>query len=141
MTSNGTLKDGCDERHDVRFRKRRAPAVARADHDPPHDLLLWNYFRLRGTAHVAAPAVGLPRLRLTGTDIAVRRDAACSVRQNRGQNVVVQQLDFRSDHVDRLTGRIEDDDRVQLGDDDRLLRVVAHRGRPRDHAAVARRVT
>jgi hypothetical protein len=22
MTSNGTLKDGCDERHDVRFRKR-----------------------------------------------------------------------------------------------------------------------
>src|SRR6202035_4087155 len=22
MTSNGTLQDGCDERHDVRFRKR-----------------------------------------------------------------------------------------------------------------------
>jgi hypothetical protein len=50
--------------------------------------------------------------------------------QDCGQNVFVQQFNFRRDHPDGFTGRIENDDRVEIRDDDGLLCVETERGCP-----------
>jgi hypothetical protein len=61
--------------------------------------------------------------------------------QNRWQNVFIEELNFGRDHLDGLKGSIEDNDHVKLGDNDDLLRIGAHRGRPLNDAALDQRST
>lgn len=56
--------------------------------------------------------------------------ATVSVVHDCRQNVFIQQFNFRRGHLGRLEGSIEDNDRVEFGDNDGLLTVEAECGHP-----------
>src|SRR6185295_4329734 len=78
-----------------------------------------------------------PSVMVTKTSMrrARRREFALMF-QNRRQNVFIQQFNFRRDHPGGLTGRIEHDDRIEIGDDDGLLCIETERRCPLNGAVL-----